>query len=241
MLIGGPNNTPNLDHVRKVFSLEPVISVSPDISAEEQIIARVCEGEKACFHDLIRPYTRLMFAAALAVLRNPADAEEAVQEGALKAFLHLSQLQDRRRFRPWMLQIVVNEARMHRRQLRRQLYESIDEVQEDNESDSVPRQFADWHDLPHEALEREQLRDAVLTAVANLPDMYREVLLLVDSQHLSYADVADGLGVSVGVVKTRVHRARMKIQEQLGPVFKPRFSDHIRLMKGMNPWSRAKS
>lgn len=215
--------------------------MSPDISPEEQIIARVCAGEKACFHDLIRPYTRLMFASALAVLRNPADAEEAVQEGALKAFLHISQLEDRSRFRAWLLQIVVNEARMHRRHLRRQLYESIDEVDSDNESDSVPRQFADWHDLPNEALEREQLRDAVRSAVTNLPEMYREVLLLVDSHHLSYADVADGLGVSVGVVKTRVHRARMKIQEQLGPVFKPRFSDHIRLMKGMNPWSRAKS
>ncbi len=221
--------------------MEPVINVCFGIAQEEQLIARICAGEKACFHDLIRPYAKLMFSAALSVLRNPADAEEAVQEGALKAFLHLSKLQDRRRFRPWVLQIVVNEARMHRRQLRRQLYESIDEVQEDIESDSAPRQFADWHDLPHEALEREELRDAVRNAVMSLPEMYREVLLLVDSQHLSYADVADGLGVSVGVVKTRVHRARMKIQEQLGPVFRPRFSDHIQLLKGMNPWSRAKS
>ena len=221
--------------------MEPVISVSPDISPEEQIIARVCAGEKACFHDLIRPYTRLMFASALAVIRNPADAEEAVQEAALKAFLHISQLEDRSRFRAWLLQIVVNEARMHRRHLRRQLYESIDEVDSDNESDSVPRQFADWHDLPNEALEREQLRSAVQDAVDKLPTIYREVLLLIDSQHLSYLTVAEGLGVSVGVVKTRVHRARMHIQEQLGPVFRPRFSDHIRLMKGMNPWSRAKN
>ena len=221
--------------------MEPVISVSPDISPEEQIIARVCAGEKACFHDLIRPYTRLMFASALAVIRNPADAEEAVQEAALKAFLHISQLEDRSRFRAWLLQIVVNEARMHRRHLRRQLYESIDEIDSDNESDSVPRQFADWHDLPNEALEREQLRRAVQDAVDKLPEIYREVLLLIDSQHLSYLTVAEGLGVSVGVVKTRVHRARMHIQEQLGPVFRPRFSDHIRLMKGMNPWSRAKN
>ncbi|MEO6982993.1 MAG: sigma-70 family RNA polymerase sigma factor [Edaphobacter sp.] len=215
--------------------------MSPDISPEEQMIARVCAGEKACFHDLIRPYTRLMFASALAVIRNPADAEEAVQEAALKAFLHISQLQDRSRFRAWLLQIVVNEARMHRRHLRRQLYESIDEIDSDNESDSVPRQFADWHDLPNEALEREQLRDAVRDAVDKLPVIYRDVLLLIDSQHLSYLTVAEGLGVSVGVVKTRVHRARMRIQEQLGPVFRPRFSDHLGLMKGMNPWSRAKS
>jgi RNA polymerase sigma-70 factor (ECF subfamily) len=215
-------------------------SASTDMTHEEEIIARVCAGEKACFHDLIRPYTRMMFAAAFAVLRNPADAEEAVQEAALKAFLHLSQLEDRLRFRAWLLQIVVNEARMHSRKLRRQLYESIDEVDDHNEADSVPRQFADWHDLPHESLEREELRSAVRRAVDKLPEIYREVLLLIDSQQLSYLVVADALGVSVGVVKTRVHRARMRIQEQLGPVFQPRFSDHIRLMKGMNPWSRAK-
>jgi len=182
-----------------------------------------------------------MFASAQAVLRNPADAEDAVQEAALKAFLHLAQLEDRRRFRAWLLQIVVNEARMHRRKLRRQLYDSIDEVDESNEGDSVPRQFADWHELPDEALDRDQLRNAVRTAVDKLPEVYREVLILIDSQHLSYATVAEGLGVSVGAVKTRVHRARMRVQEQLGPVFQPRFSDHIRLMKGMNPWSHAKS
>jgi len=221
--------------------LEQVATVVSVMSQEEATIARVCAGEKACFHDLIRPYTRLMFASALAVLRNPADAEEAVQEAALKAFLHLSQLEDRRRFRAWLLQIVINEARMHRRHLRRQLYDSIDEVDVDVEADSVPRQFADWHDLPNEALEREQLGTAVRSAVDKLPEIYREVLLLIDSQHLSYLVVAEGLGVSVGVVKTRVHRARMRIQEQLSPVFRPRFSDHIQLMKGMNPWSRAKS
>ena len=84
-------------------SLEPVVNVSSVMSPEEAIIARICEGEKACFHDLIRPYTRMMFASALAVLRNPADAEEAVQEAALKAFLYLSKLEDRRRFRALLL------------------------------------------------------------------------------------------------------------------------------------------
>ena len=61
------------------YFLEHVVDVSSAISLEEEIIARVCGGEKACFHGLIRPYARMMFASALAVLRNPADAEEAVQ------------------------------------------------------------------------------------------------------------------------------------------------------------------
>ena len=221
--------------------LEHPVNLNTDTLPEEATIALICQGDKALFHDLIRPYTGVMFAAAVGVLKKPADAEEAVQEGALKAFLHLAQLEDRKRFRSWLIQIVINEARMYRRKLRRQLYDSIDETDEGDDGDSVPRQFADWHDLPNEALEQEQLRSAVREAVDKLPSIYREVLLLIDTQHLSYEMVAEALGVSVGVVKTRVHRARMRIQEELTPVFKPRFADQIRLMKGMNPWSHARS
>ena len=215
--------------------------MNPVLVSEEDMIARICGGEKTLFHDLIRPYTRIMFGYADAILRNSADSEEAVQEAALKVFLNLSKLEDRARFRAWLLQIMINEARMYRRRLRRQLYEPLEDIAPESESDSVPRQFADWHELPDEALDGVELRNAVREAVAKLPEIYREVLVLIDNQHMSYAVVADVLGVSVGVVKTRVHRARMRLQEQLGPVFQPRFTDRIRLMKGMNPWYRAKS
>ncbi len=209
--------------------------------SEEEMIVRICAGEKTLFHDLIRPYTRMMFGCADAVLRNPPDSEDAVQEAALKAFLNLARLEDRSRFRAWLLQIVINEARMYRRRLKRSLYESLENVDSEDETDSVPRQFADWHELPDEALDRAELRQAVKEAVDKLPVIYREVLILTDNQHLGYAAVAEMLGVSVSVVKTRVHRARMRVQEQLGPVFQPRFTDRIKLMKGMNPWFRAKS
>jgi len=215
--------------------------VKPDVLSEEEMIARVCAGEKTLFHELIRPYTRVMFGYAEAILHNAADSEEAVQEAALKVYLNLSKLEDPMRFRAWLLQIVINEARMYRRKLRRQLYEPLEDDDQTDESDSVPRQFADWHELPDEALDAVQLRDAVRQAVAELPEHYREVLLLIDSQRIDYANAAVVLGVSVGVIKTRVHRARMKVQEQLGPVFQPRFTDRIRLMKGMNPWFRAKN
>jgi RNA polymerase sigma-70 factor, ECF subfamily len=178
-----------------------------------------------------------MFAAAYAVLRQPEDAEQAVQEGTLKAYLHLTELKEAGRFKPWLLRIIVNEARMHRRHSRRGLYESLSEP--DECETSYPRQFTDWHDLPDEALEQEELRQAVRKAVENLPEPYREVYLLADGKKVSHATIADALGVSVGVVKTRLHRARLRVQEQLRPTFQSRLTDTIRLMKGMNPWSRA--
>lgn len=117
--------------------------MNPIPTSEEEIIARICSGEKSLFHDLIRRYARIMFGYADAILRNPADSEEAVQEAALKVYLNPSKLEDHSRFRSWLLQIVVNEARMYRRQL----YDSIEDADGENESDSIPRQFADWHEL----------------------------------------------------------------------------------------------
>jgi DNA-directed RNA polymerase specialized sigma24 family protein len=76
--------------------------------------------------------------------------------------------------------------------------------------------------------------------VAKLPEKYRVIFLLADAQSLSYEEIAATLNIRVGNVKTRVHRARMKLQEQLTPAFKPRMSDHLAMLKGMNPWSRAR-
>ncbi len=208
-----------------------------DYARDVDLVERICAGEKAFFHDLIAPYRGMMFAAAYAVLRRPEDAEEAVQEGVLNAFLHLTELKEPARFKPWLLRIVTNAARMHRRHNRPDLYEPIAEF--DEPDGSYPRQFADWHDLPDEALEGAELRQAVRKAVESLPELYREVYLLADAEKLSNSLIAEAIGVSVGVVKTRLHRARLRVQEQLRPAFQPRFSDHVRLMKGMNPWSRA--
>ena len=204
---------------------------------ECDLITRVCQGEKHLFQELIRPYERMMYMTAYAVLRNPADSEEAVQEGALKAYLHLEQLQQASRFRPWLLQIVLNEARMYRRRMRRDLYESIDEAHVNDEGNNAPRQFADWREFPDEALEREELRQAVRQAVNQLSPSYREVYVLFDVQHLTAAAIAEILGITVGLVKVRLHRARLKIQQQISPVFQPKWSDHLRLLKGMRPWS----
>jgi RNA polymerase sigma-70 factor (ECF subfamily) len=135
-----------------------------ECARDAALVQRVCAGEKVLFYELLAPYRRLLFAAAYAVLRNPEDAEEAVQEGTLKAFLHLADLKEPSRFRPWLLRIIANEARMNRRHARRDISKPLENNGE-RDGDFYPRQFADWHDLPDEALEREELRKAVRDAV----------------------------------------------------------------------------
>ena len=205
------------------------------------LIARVRAGERECFHDLIRPYERAMYAIGYSILRNSADAEDVAQEAVIKAFTHLDQLQDDEKFKSWLLRIVNNEAQMRRRKARQHLYETVDSSEQEEENGGfLPRSIADWRDLPGDALDREELRNAIRDATAHLPEKYRAVFVLADGQSLGYHDIAEALNLTVPAVKTRLHRARMMLQEHLKPVFKPRFSDRINLLKGMNPWSRVR-
>jgi RNA polymerase sigma factor (sigma-70 family) len=126
--------------------------IEPEIEAA--LIERVRGGEHEAFYELVRPHERGIYLAALSVLNNDADAEEVVQEAILKAFKALPRFRGDARFSTWIIQITVNEARMKLRKDRRHLYDSLDEARRgEDEGDYVPRDFADWREIPSEALE----------------------------------------------------------------------------------------
>ena len=144
-----------------------------------------------------------MFLAALSLVKNDADAEEVAQEAVLKAFKNLARFRQEAKFSTWLIQISINEAKMKLRKDRRHLYESIDEGQQKEEGDYIPKDFADWREIPSEALEQKELRSALTKALDSLPEKYRTVLVLRDVQHLSIAETAQVLGLSEANVKTR--------------------------------------
>ena len=206
-------------------------------SAESALIERICKGEKDLFYALIQPYERSVYLTAYAVLRNPADAEDAAQEALLKAFAHLDQLRSNEKFKGWLLLIALNEARMRRRKDRQHLFESLDEqIVETDDGDFMPQQFADWREVPSETLERKEIRAAVRKALESLKLKYREVFVLRDMQHLSMADTAQVLGISVPLVKIHLHRARLQMREQLTPMFGKRWIERLPFFKGKKPW-----
>src|SRR6266496_6251581 len=98
---------------------------------EETLIRRIREGEQELFYELIRPYERRVYSAALAILRNEADAEDAAQEAVLKAFKNIRQFRGEARFSTWLIQITVNEARMWRRKEHARIMEPIAGYQDD--------------------------------------------------------------------------------------------------------------
>jgi RNA polymerase sigma-70 factor (ECF subfamily) len=211
-------------------------------SSEPVLIQRILAGEKDLFHDLIRPYERGAFLLAYSILRNQDDAEETVQQAMFKIFSHLKQLTESDKFKQWAMRVIENEAKMYRRKRRQHLYEALDQSSTEaaDEKPFYPKQFADWRDLPSDAVEQKEVRDAVAKALAELPDIYRAVFVLRDMQHLDVAETAEALGLGESAVKTRLHRARLMMRESLSPIFaKPKVSIWER-WKGSNPWLAAK-
>ena len=184
---------------------------------EREIIERICAGERELFYDLVKPYERSVFVAARSVLQNDHDAEEAAQDAVLKAFTHLDSFRGDAKFSTWLIQIVINEARMKKRKDRKHLYDSLDEVPTDDEQDYRPVDFADWREIPSEALQRKELRQALKNAISALSPIYREVFMLRDVQQLSITETATALGITEASVKTRLLRARLQVRDALAP------------------------
>jgi RNA polymerase sigma-70 factor (ECF subfamily) len=204
-------------------------------SEEESLIRRIRGGEPELFYELIRPYERRVYAAAFAILHNEADAEDAAQEAVLKAFKNIRQFRAEARFSTWLIQITINEARMRRRKQHADVMQPIVD-QQDEEGNYIPRDFADWREVPSEALERKEVREKLAEALASLGEKYRDVFVLRDMQQLSIEDTAKMLRISVASVKTRLLRARLMLRDLLAPGLGGPWSSRLFFEKGEKPW-----
>lgn len=213
-----------------------VVLSNPAVTTREQeLIARVQRGEHELFYELVRPYERRVYAAALAILRNESDSEDVAQEAMLKALAHIHQFRAEARFSTWLIQITVNEALMRRRRERKGMVEGIDDHRDD-EGEYTPRDFADWREIPSEALERKEVRQKLAEALASLDRKYREVFVLRDMEQLNIQETADTLGISVASVKTRLLRARLMLRDLLAGGWEQGWFGRLPFQKGAKPW-----
>ena len=190
------------------------------VEREKELIARIIAGETNLFHELIRPYERMVYLSILAMLRNDQEAEDAAQEVMVNAFRHLKSFRGDAKFSTWLVTIAMNEARQRLRKARAARLESLDEDKEDREGDFTPAVLTDWREIPSEALEKKEMRQKLREAVEQLPPIYREVLVLRDLEEMNQEETAAALGIPVTLVKVRLHRARMMLQKMLAPVLR---------------------
>jgi RNA polymerase sigma-70 factor (ECF subfamily) len=187
-----------------------------DLQHENDLITRILVGEARLFHELIRPYERTVYGMALSFMHNEADAEDVAQEAFLNAYRNLGSFRGDAKFGTWLISITLNEARTRLRKAANSTTQSLDTAPHE-EGHVSPALLRDWREIPSEDIERRELKMLLQEAIAALPVMYREVLLLRDIEELNTAEVAEVLQISVASVKVRLHRARLMMQKMLAP------------------------
>ena len=181
-------------------------------------LARLCaaRNEPALRH-VITANNQRLFRAAWSILKNRWDAEEAVQAAYLKAFDRIGDFAGRSALSTWLTRIVINEAlgrlRSSKRRHAQLEAEGVSVLETYREalmrgSEPVP---------PDAAVARAQLRQLLERAVAALPDSFRTVFVLRDVEGLSVDETAEVLGIPPATVKTRLYRARHRLQQALAP------------------------
>jgi RNA polymerase sigma-70 factor (ECF subfamily) len=160
-----------------------------------------------------------MLRIAQSVTHNRDEAEDAVQEAFLKAYQKLDQFREDAKFSTWMIRIVLNEALMKLRKQRSFREESLDSSFP-NESDTLPRDLADWSPNPQELYREVELREILIKCLNSLQPALRVVFVLRDIEELSISETCEALGLSATAVKSRLLRARLRLRERLTAYFR---------------------
>jgi RNA polymerase sigma-70 factor (ECF subfamily) len=181
------------------------------LKGERALVAEILAGNHERYYELIAPIQRRVYYTAYAILRTAADAEEVSQEAILKGFRALHTFRGEARFSSWLLSIVANEARMRLRQRREVSLELLKSP--DNEDEYTPIELAEWREIAVEALAQKELAAHLEEALASLPEIYREVLILRDIDGLNIAETSAALEISMPAVKTRLLRARLMVRD----------------------------
>lgn len=196
------------------------VPTPPNPEFEAECIRRILAGERHLFHDLIRPCEHSIYFLLLSLLGNETDAEDAAQETAIKVYRNLHLFRGESQFRTWVLSIARNEGLGRLRKLKSQREDSLDAETDETTGDYTPAILTSWREVPLEALERQELGDILRAAIARLPAIYRNVVLLRDIEEMDVRETAQALGISEGAVKVRLHRARALLQKALAPKLK---------------------
>jgi RNA polymerase sigma-70 factor (ECF subfamily) len=184
---------------------------------EAGLVAQAQSGKLEAFEELARHHGQLIYRTLTAILGNPADAQDAMQDTLLSVFKHIDGFQGRSKFSTWLVSIARNTA--FQRLRRGKHFESLDEAVCNEERDFRPRQVRAWQDNPEELYSKSEMRQLVERGILALPANYRVVVMLRDIQQLSTDEVARQLGLSVPAVKTRLLRGRLMLREWLSPHF----------------------
>ena len=187
------------------------VNSSPNPPDDGELLVRFVGGERSALEELFRRYRVHAYRVAYRLLGNEADALDAVQEGFVKALTHLTGFQGRSSFKTWLLRVVYNAALDLGRQRGRREMLSLDAGTGGEQSHSGLL----TQDEAGQALEQADLRQALDAALATLSEVQRQTFSLHADAELTYREISEVMGTSIGTVMSRLYYARQKLRALL--------------------------
>jgi RNA polymerase sigma-70 factor (ECF subfamily) len=183
---------------------------------DREIIFEVLNGNRDFFCFLVKKYERPIFNYIFRMVRSKPDAEDLAQDTFVKAFSALNKYDDSYEFSTWIYRIALNVCRDYFRKKKIFFFSLSSPIGDEEESeleDFIPQ---DSFHNPDDVLLNQELRLSLEKAIRDLPLKFREVIVLRHLEGLSYDEISTVTGLPVGTVKTYLHRARKKLQDELG-------------------------
>lgn len=189
-----------------------------DSAQEQSLLERIRRGDKAACAECATLHAPALRRLALRLTQDESEAEDVVQETFLNAFKAIARFEGRSELSTWLYRIAYNVA-LGRMRRRRFITVQVDEAAADHEGVITPPQLYDWCCLPDHDFKAQEARLELQRAIADLPDKLRDVFVLRELEDLSTQETADLLGLSPENVKTRLHRARLRLRDRLAGYF----------------------
>lgn len=189
--------------------------MQPAAQEDASLVQETLDGNQLSFQLLIERYQERIFGLVRNYTRNPVEIEDVVQDTFIKAFRKLESFQHQSSFSTWLYRIAVNTALDFLKRTCRSPVQAV----ENPEVLMVPERGDQASQLsitaPASGLEREEIIHVTQRVLGELPDIFRTVLVLREYEDMSYQEMADLLGISIGTVESRLFRARARFREAL--------------------------
>lgn len=171
--------------------------------ADLELVARTRKGDLDAFGDLVQRHQAPLVRYLMHMVSNPADAEDVAQEALIRAYKALKDFRGQSAFKTWLYQIATNAARTH-----------LDKRRQRREDQAADGEREDLEVGSGEQVERRIVaHDQLRRALAQLPDEWREAVLLRDIEGLEYREIAAALQIPIGTVESRIFRGRQRLKQ----------------------------
>ena len=191
-----------------------VIATCLDAMNDEVLVSAARSGDSGAFVELYERHSRKVLPRIYRITKNREDAEDALQDAVLRAFVHVKSFEGRSTFASWLTRIATNSALMVLRKRRAGTEISIEQLSEPSE-DHQPWEPQDYSESPEAYSARRQREELLRNAIQRLPSIFRDAVELQGAEECSTGLIAERLGISESAAKSRLLRARKALQRRL--------------------------